>query len=57
MGIAAAGAASLPSSQLATAAARDSVRPLSVNILEAALMGLRRRLAQTRLPEKETVAD
>jgi pimeloyl-ACP methyl ester carboxylesterase len=58
MGVAAAGAASLLPSQLAAAAtARDSIRPFHVHIPEAALADLRRRLAHTELPEKETVAD
>src|SRR5271165_1271308 len=39
------------------APARDSIRPFRVNMPEAALADLRRRLAETRLPEKETVAD
>ena len=43
--------------QLATAPAADAIRPFRVNIPETALADLRRRLAQTRLPEKETVAD
>jgi pimeloyl-ACP methyl ester carboxylesterase len=48
LGIAAAGAA---------ASAPDSIRPFRVNIPEAVLADLRRRLAQTRLPDKETVTD
>jgi pimeloyl-ACP methyl ester carboxylesterase len=36
---------------------RDSVRPFRVDIPDAALSDLRRRLVETRLPEKETVAD
>ena len=39
------------------ASANDSIRPFRANIPEAALVDLRRRLAQTRLPEKETVDD
>lgn len=35
----------------------DSIRPFRVNIPEAALVDLRQRLAMTRLPDKETVAD
>ncbi len=34
-----------------------SIRPFSVNIPEIELADLRRRLAQTRLPDKETVSD
>ena len=41
----------------ATANASDAIRPFHVNIPEAALADLRQRLAQTRLPEQETVAD
>jgi pimeloyl-ACP methyl ester carboxylesterase len=44
-------------SQLAAAPAGDSIRPFRVNIPEEALVDLRQRLAQTRLPDKETVAD
>src|ERR1700730_12123944 len=57
MGIAAAGAASLLPSQSAAAPAGDSIRPFRVNIPEAVLADLRQRLAQTRLPDKETVTD
>jgi hypothetical protein len=55
--IAAAGAASLLPSQLDASPADDSIRPFRVNIPEEALVDLRRRLAETRLPEKETVSD
>src|SRR5882672_6198491 len=41
---------------LATAPAADALRPFRVDIPETALADLRQRLAQTRLPEKETVA-
>jgi pimeloyl-ACP methyl ester carboxylesterase len=40
-----------------TAPARQAIRPFHVNVPEAALDDLRRRLAQTRLPENETVSD
>jgi pimeloyl-ACP methyl ester carboxylesterase len=43
--------------KLATTPASDAIRPFRVNFPETALADLRRRLAQTRLPEKETVAD
>jgi pimeloyl-ACP methyl ester carboxylesterase len=56
-GAAVADAASLVPSQLAAAPARDAIRPFRVDIPEEALVDLRRRLAETRLPEKETVAD
>src|SRR5215468_6545943 len=53
---AAAGAASLlPAS--GRAATNESIRPFSVNFPEEVLVDLRRRLAATRLPEKENVAD
>jgi hypothetical protein len=42
--------------QPATATA-TAIRPFQVNIPEAELDDLRRRIATTRLPEKETVAD
>jgi len=42
---------------LATAAASDAIRPFRVSFPETALADLRRRLANTRLPEKEPVGD
>jgi len=42
---------------LETIKTRESIRPFSVNVPEEALADLRRRLAQTRLPDGETVAD
>jgi pimeloyl-ACP methyl ester carboxylesterase len=36
---------------------REGIRPFSVDVPEEALADLRRRLAQTRLPDRETVAD
>jgi pimeloyl-ACP methyl ester carboxylesterase len=36
---------------------REAIRPFSVDVPEEALADLRRRLAQTRLPDKETVVD
>jgi pimeloyl-ACP methyl ester carboxylesterase len=56
LGIAATGAASLLPVQLA-ASAGDAIRPFRVNVLEAELVDLRRRIAATRWPDKETVAD
>jgi pimeloyl-ACP methyl ester carboxylesterase len=35
----------------------DAIRPFRVDVPETALADLRQRLAQTRLPDKETVAD
>jgi pimeloyl-ACP methyl ester carboxylesterase len=37
--------------------ARDALRPFEVSVPETSLADLRRRLAQARLPEQETVAD
>jgi pimeloyl-ACP methyl ester carboxylesterase len=51
-----AASASLPS-ETPVAAAPDSIRPFRANFPEAALADLRQRLAQTRLPESETVTD
>src|SRR5262245_31794858 len=53
---AAAGAASLVSSS-ARAAMGDAIRPFSFSAPEEALVDLRRRLAATRWPERETVTD
>jgi len=36
---------------------KNAIRPFHVNIPEAVLADLRQRLAQTRLPDKETVTD
>src|SRR5262245_10077376 len=36
---------------------RTAIRPFSVNVPETALIDLRQRLALTRLPDEETVAD
>src|SRR5262245_33440775 len=57
MGLAAAGAASLFPMRPAPAATNDAIRPFRINIAEADLVDLHRRLAETRWPEKETVAD
>ena len=35
----------------------NTIHPFHVNFLESALEDLRRRLAQSRLPERETVSD
>ena len=47
--------------QLSTAAATttvaDAIRPFRINFPEAALVDLRRRIAETRWPERETVSD
>jgi pimeloyl-ACP methyl ester carboxylesterase len=57
MGIAVAGAASLLPSQLAAAPADDAIRPFHVNVPEEQLVDLRRRIAATRWPDRETVTD
>jgi pimeloyl-ACP methyl ester carboxylesterase len=57
MSIAAAGAASLLPSQLIAAPTSDTVRPFRFDASEEALGDLRRRVAATRWPERETVAD
>ena len=36
---------------------KNAIRPFKVNVPEADLIELRRRIATTRFPEKETVAD
>jgi Epoxide hydrolase N terminus len=43
--------------KLADVAEATAIRPFQVNIPEAELTELRRRINATRLPEKETVAD
>jgi pimeloyl-ACP methyl ester carboxylesterase len=53
---AAAGAASLIPASV-RAAAGDPIRPFSINVPEDAIVDLRRRLAATRWPEREIVAD
>lgn len=57
MGIVAAGAASLLSVPPASGATGSEIRPFRVHVPEATLVDLRRRLAATRWPEKETVTD
>jgi pimeloyl-ACP methyl ester carboxylesterase len=57
MGMAVAGAASLLPSQLAAAPAGDAIRPFRIDVPEEVLIDLRRRLAATRWPDRETVAD
>ncbi len=56
-GIAIAGAASLFPSPLIGADSRGAVRPFRVNVPEAQLVDLRRRISATRWPDKETVDD
>src|SRR5258707_2325254 len=57
MGIAAAGAASLFPAYPAQAATSDEIRPFRVNVPEEQLVDLRRRIAATRWPDRETVTD
>lgn len=57
VGIAAAGAASLLPLPLGAAPAGDAIRPFHIEIPDEQLVDLRRRLAATRWPERETVAD
>jgi pimeloyl-ACP methyl ester carboxylesterase len=56
-GIAVAGTASLFPARGAAAATSEAIRPFRINIPEKDLVDLHRRLAATRWPEKETVAD
>jgi hypothetical protein len=55
--IAAAATASLLPSPLAAAPAADSIRPFQVHFPEEKLVDLRRRIADTRWPDRETVVD
>jgi pimeloyl-ACP methyl ester carboxylesterase len=57
MGIAAAAAASLLPMHRAAAAAGEAIRPFKVNVPQEQLMDLRKRIAATRWPDQETVAD
>jgi hypothetical protein len=54
---AAAGAVSLLPAQLATAAGDAAIHPFRVNVPEADLADLRKRIAATKWPEREQVAD
>jgi pimeloyl-ACP methyl ester carboxylesterase len=54
---AAAGAASLLPAQARAAAENDALRPFRANVPEEALVDLRRRIAATRWPDRETVND
>jgi hypothetical protein len=56
-GIAAAGVASLSGLHVASGAADAAIRPFRVNIAEEDLVDLRRRIAATRWPDRETVLD
>src|SRR5208337_2543255 len=56
-GAAAAGAASLIPATVRAAAENNATRPFHISVPEEALIDLRRRLAATRWPDRETVAD
>src|SRR2546423_14951897 len=54
---AAAGAASLLPAQASAAPDNAAIRPFHINVPEEELVDLRRRIAATRWPERETVTD
>ena len=56
-GLAVAGTATLLPVRPAPAATSSAIRPFKINIPDKALADLRHRLAMTRWPDKETVAD
>ena len=47
----------MTTTKLANVAESAAIRPFQVNVPEADLTDLRRRIVATRLPEKETVGD
>src|SRR5262245_16465599 len=55
--VVATGAASLLPAHPVTAAEGSAIRPFRINVLDEQLVDLRRRIAATKWPEKETVAD
>jgi pimeloyl-ACP methyl ester carboxylesterase len=57
MGVAAAGAASLFPAASTAAAGGEAIRPFRVSFPDDALADLRRRVAATKWPDKETVTD
>ncbi|WP_413988977.1 epoxide hydrolase family protein [Labrys okinawensis] len=57
MGVATAGAIGLLSAQAAQPNEGEEIRPFRINVPQTALVDLRRRLAATRWPDQETVAD
>src|ERR1700688_3610588 len=57
IGVATAGAASLSPASAVASATGEAIRPFRIHIPEKDLVDLRHRLAATRWPEKETVAD
>src|SRR4051794_21485760 len=56
-GAAAAGALTVQRATFALAAEVDAIRPFRVAVPDEALVDLRRRIAATRWPERETVSD
>src|SRR5207253_7907134 len=50
-------ASSPPPSKVSSAAEDTAIRPFHIHVPEEALTDLRRRIAATRWPDKETVAD
>jgi len=57
MGIAVAGATNLLPSQMAAAPSGDAIRPFRIDVPEARIVELRKRIAATQWPERETVTD
>ncbi len=57
MAVAAAGAAGFSSGALAQPTSSEAIRPFRVDVAEDDLVDLRRRIAATRWPDRETVAD
>jgi hypothetical protein len=57
MGLATGGLAKMLGLSRASGAEVDAIRPFRINVPEQDLVDLRRRLAATRWPDKETVAD
>jgi pimeloyl-ACP methyl ester carboxylesterase len=57
LGLAALGTAGMFPAFAAETAANEAIRPFRINIPEADIADLRQRLAATRWPEKQTVAD
>ena len=54
---AAAGALALASPRLVAASPADAIRPFRIDVTEEANVDIRRRIAATRWPERETVHD
>jgi hypothetical protein len=57
VGVAVAGAANLLPACLVTETGGDAIHPFRVDVPEAALVDLRRRLAAIRWPRRETITD